>query len=255
MILNQVREMPQGDFFAELAKAIDASRARDAFVFVHGYNVSFEDAVRGAAQLAFDLEMRCAPILYSWPSNGRLLDYTRDENEIIWTVAHFEQFLLLLTQLSGAERIHIIAHSMGNRAVCDALKSLGQLTGLPIRLNHLVLAAADIDSGVFTQHVGTLKRIANRVTLYQSANDRALRISKGIHRYPRAGDPVLVVNGVDTIDASDVETDSLGHSYFSQSRELLADIHSTIFKDEPPYLRFGLMEMEHPEGKYYAFRP
>jgi hypothetical protein len=27
-----------------------------------------------------------------------------------------------------------------------------------------------------------------------------------------------------------------------------------MFKDEPPSGRFGLVEMEHADGKYYAFR-
>jgi hypothetical protein len=35
---------------------------------------------------------------------------------------------------------------------------------------------------------------------------------------------------------------------------LLSDIHSILFKDEPPSGRFGLVAMEHKEGKYYAFK-
>jgi esterase/lipase superfamily enzyme len=255
VILVTSQERSQTEFFDRLAKSIVESDARDTFVFIHGYNVPFEDAARAVAQIAFDLEVKCAPILYSWPSNGAWFDYTRDENEVGWTGPHFEEFLLLVTQYSSAERIHIIAHSMGNRAVCSALESLSKDRGLPLKFNHLLLAAADVDRADFKQRACYLKRLSGRITLYQSSNDKALQASRVVHRHPRAGDPILIVNGVDTIDASEVETDLLGHSYFSQSRELLADMHAILFKDEPPSSRFGLTEMEHAEGTYYAFTP
>jgi hypothetical protein len=75
-----------------------------------------------------------------------------------------------------------------------------------------------------------------------------------LHGNPRAGEPLLVIPGLDTIDASAIDTDFLGHSYFSDNWPLLSDIHSIIFKDSPPGERFGLKEMDDPSGKYYAFR-
>ena len=77
--------------------------------------------------------------------------------------------------------------------------------------------------------------------------------SKKIHGNPRAGEPLLLVPGMDTIDASAIDTDFLAHSYFSDNWLLLSDIHALIFKDDPPDNRFGLREMQHADGKYYAF--
>ena len=56
---------------------------QEAFIFVHGYDTTFEIAARRAGQLAFDLELDRdfggLPMLYSWPSRGTpegyLLDY------------------------------------------------------------------------------------------------------------------------------------------------------------------------------------
>jgi hypothetical protein len=59
---------------------------------------------------------------------------------------------------------------------------------------------------------------------------------------------------MDTIDTSAIDTDCLGHSYFSDNWPLLSDIHSILFKDEAPSGRFGLVEIEHEDGKYCAFR-
>jgi len=195
-----------------------------------------------------------APIFYSWPSYGKLADYTRDENNVIWSAPHFQRFVGLLAQHSGAQRIHIIAHSMGNRAVCDALKALSNDPATQFKLNHLILAAADIDADTFRELAANLQKISGRVTLYESSRDKALMASKKIHGNPRAGEPLLVVSGLDTIDASAIDTDFLGHSYFSDNWPLLADIHSILRSDELPGVRFGLMEMDCPDGKYYAFR-
>jgi esterase/lipase superfamily enzyme len=48
---------------------------REALVFVHGYNVTFETAARRTAQLAYDLNFRGVPLMYSWPSKGILAGY------------------------------------------------------------------------------------------------------------------------------------------------------------------------------------
>lgn len=44
-------------------------------IFVHGYNVSFADAVYRLAQITEDLPVVAAPVLFSWPSSGKLLGY------------------------------------------------------------------------------------------------------------------------------------------------------------------------------------
>jgi esterase/lipase superfamily enzyme len=250
----ETRSLEERAFLQEIASSISKSTARDAFVFVHGYNVSFEDAARRTGQIAFDLDFVGAPIFYSWPSNGKAADYLKDETNIAWSAPHFERFLALLSKHSGAARIHIIAHSMGNRVVCDALKALSHQPNVGLRFNHLVLAAPDIDADTFQELAATLQKLSGRITLYESSQDKAIRASKKIHGYPRAGEPLLVIPGLDTIDASAIDTDFLGHSYFSDNWPLLSDIHSILLRDEPPSRRFGLVGRRHKNGIYYAFR-
>jgi hypothetical protein len=99
-----------------------------------------------------------------------------------------------------------------------------------------------------------LQRLAARITLYESSKDKALVASKKIHGNARAGEPLLIIPGLDTIDASSIDTDFLGHSYFSDNWPLLSDIHSLLFTDELASQRFGLTKFENKDGKYYAFR-
>src|SRR5262249_34687796 len=55
---------------------------RHALVFIHGYNVSFLDAARRAAQIGFDLQIRGAMAFFSWPSRGSVHAYPADEATI-----------------------------------------------------------------------------------------------------------------------------------------------------------------------------
>ena len=255
IVLTRTSTLAEDLFFDQVRSAIGQSPQADAFVFVHGYNVSFEDAARRTGQIAYDLEFKGAPIFYSWPSNGRVADYLKDETNVAWSAPHLESFLTALSARTAAKRIHIIAHSMGNRAVCEALKSLSHDPACQLRLNHLVLAAPDIDADTFAELAGMLQRLSGRVTLYESSNDKAIHASKSLHGNPRAGEPLLIIPGVDTIDASAVDTNFLGHSYFSENWPLLADIRSILATDESAATRFGLLEMgDTAAGRYYTFR-
>lgn len=255
IVLQNVTAMDEDPFFESIQTTVMGSPKHDAFVFVHGFNVSFQDAARRAAQMAFDLEFQGAPIIYSWPSQGALLDYTVDESNVIWTTPHLERFLEVLAARSGATRIHVIAHSMGNRAVCDALAGLGR-SGWAGRsvLRHLVLTAPDIDAGTFKELAARFRSTADSVTLYVSRNDKAIQLSQKIHRYPRAGGPVVVVPGVETVDASTVDTDFLGHSFFSAARTVLSDIYSLLRDDKRAGERFGLQVQKLDGETYFVFR-
>ena len=71
----------------------------------------------------------------------------------------------------------------------------------------------------------------------RSSGDRALALSKRFHDFPRAGESgenLLTLPGVDTIDATAVDTSFLGHSYFADNRVLLHDMFDLIRYEAPP---------------------
>jgi esterase/lipase superfamily enzyme len=255
--LLETTTLDEDYFLKAVSESVAKSAAKDAFIFVHGYNVTFEDAARRTGQFAFDLRFIGAPILYSWPAKGRVRDYLADEANVIWTVPHFERFLGLIADRSGAMRIHVIAHSMGNRAVCDALKTLSSRRMGPndVLLSHLVLAAPDIDAETFRELAVALKQMSNHVTLYASSRDKAIQASQKLHENPRAGAPPLViVPGIESIDASGLGSDWLAHSYFSDNWPALSDIHALLSADTPAAERFGLMPNSDGHDTYFVFR-
>jgi esterase/lipase superfamily enzyme len=255
--LSRVNVQDQASFFNDVRVAVDASDSKSALVFIHGYNVSFEDAARRTAQMAYDLGFDGAPILYSWPSKGRAQDYPADEESIQWTTDHLRTFLEDVARKSGTRRIQIIAHSMGNRALLNALTELSR-THSTARFREIVLAAPDIDAGVFRQISSAVASEAERVTLYASSTDRALTASQHFHQFPRAGEAgnnIVIMRSTDTVDATDVDTSLIGHSYFADNRSVLEDLFLLIRYNLPPESRFGLEQQMLNQQIYWKFKP
>lgn len=258
VVLQTVRELPADRFYEELKSRVAASDRKEAFVFIHGYNVDFNSAARRTAQIAHDLCFDGAPIFYSWPSQGNPLGYTVDETNVVWTVPHLKEFLVSVARQSGAKAVHLVAHSMGNRALTEALKELFyELDAECPRFHDVVLTAPDIDAEVFRRDLApAVMRTARRVTLYASSNDEALVLSKKVHGYARAGDSgdfLVVVPGMDTIDVSDVDTSLLGHSYYGNNHTVLADLYDLLREWKPPEQRKFLRSMYLGSMRYWTF--
>lgn len=238
VLLLTVTPKTRDVFVTEVQQMVASADDKSALVFVHGYNVTFENAARRSAQMSHDLGYEGLPALYSWPSQGGLAAYTVDEANSRWTVPNLQEFLELLAAEAGVETIHVVAHSMGNRAVTEVLRRFAfeDPDDRP-SFGSIVLAAPDLDADVFRNEIApALAELSPSVTLYASENDRALHASRGVHGHPRAGDlsdGVVVSEHVVTIDASDVDTSllaslSLGHSYFADKPTVLDDIRSVL---------------------------
>ena len=244
-------------FVENLRRALSDGPELGVLVYIHGYNTTFVDAARRAAQLAYDLAYSGITLLYSWPSVGRLLRYAVDETNVGWSQPHLEGVLRLLLKEAGPDRVDIIAHSMGNRALLGALRAL-DLPSDADPLRHLVMAAPDVDAETFREMSVEFKGRARRFTLYASSRDWALRCSRRWHGYPRAGESgealVVVRPVLDTVDASSVDTSLLGHSYCGDNRSIVSDIVALFQHDDAPP-RFGMIQREIAAGEYWVFRP
>lgn len=244
VVLKTVQPLASDAFYDMVAARVANSPSKEAVVYIHGYNNSFENAARQTAQFALDAGFDGAPILYSWPSKNRLLSYTEDEDTVMWTTFHLRDFLQELSERSHAKKIHLIAHSMGNRALIPALQMLASRNAQAAApFDQVVFAAPDIGAEVLGQYAREIARATHRLTLYASANDDALLMSRFIHGADRAGQGdskngyLLVAPGIDTVDASAMRTDFIGHTYFSQSGSIIDDIRKIFASGAPPELR------------------
>jgi len=206
--------------------------------------------------MAYDLGFAGAPILYSWPSHGELLAYEKDVTNADVSAAELKAFLQELTSRTGVRTVHLIAHSMGNRVLTQALDQIAGDRSLgKIHFRQIALLAPDIDVELFRQIAGRIKGEADRVTLYASSRDEALKISERLAGHKRAGQLAMMIPGIDTIDASAVDTSLLGvgHEYYADNRTLLSDLYHLLRDEVPP--RFGLSAVPTQTGTYWRFQP
>ena len=263
VMLQSLKAMDPGAWRAEVAKHAVELGNPGILVFVHGYNSSFSDAARRAAQLAFDLKFAGSTVLFSWPSRAATLEYTVDEQSAEWSVPDMKDVLASLATLAPNTPIYVIAHSMGNRVFTRGFKAL--LAEDPAKqtpFKQLVLAAPDIDADVFKREIApSILGKGPRVTLYASSNDKALAASRGVHggylRLGESGKDIVVLAGLDTVDASGVSTEFLGHSYFGDSDTVMSDLKYVIRKSLPPEQRerFALERVRNAAiGLYWRFK-
>jgi esterase/lipase superfamily enzyme len=255
--LLSVNEFEQGAYWAALPLSLTQSARTTAahLIFVHGYNVSFQEAARRAAQIGFDLSVKGAMAFFGWPSQGSTRGYPADEATIEASEGVIADFMTDFAERSGAAAVHIIAHSMGNRGVLRAVNRIAakaqRRTGKPF--GQVILAAADVDADVFRHLSTAYAEVASRTTLYVSKRDLAVEASRWLHNYPRAGlmPPTLVLPGIDTINVTNVDLTMLGHGYVAEARDVLTDLHALINRGAPPNERFGLREAKNEEGERY----
>ncbi|MDX2111874.1 MAG: alpha/beta fold hydrolase [Verrucomicrobiota bacterium] len=225
--------------------ARESGSAPHALFYLHGFNVSFEDAAIRAAQIGYDLNVQGATAFFSWPSRGSVTAYPADEATIETSERAITDFVVDFATNCGAEKVHVIAHSMGNRALLRALQRIAAKaeTRGKVKFGQIFLAAPDVDRDLFLDLALLYPEHSERTTLYASDGDLPVHLSAKLHDAPRAGyfKPYTVAPGVDTVAVPDFDIDLLGHSYFAQADALLHDMYDLIRLDATPGKRQRLM--------------
>ncbi|MCO6475130.1 MAG: alpha/beta fold hydrolase [Phaeodactylibacter sp.] len=256
IILKKIEPMGENSFFSELNLNARLADKQEALVFIHGYNTSFDEAALRAAQVAYDVSFKGIPILYSWPSTGSLLGYWQDGENNAWSAPHLEYFLEELARQNCWNKIHIIAHSMGNRTLTKSLIALARKNPQKRLFGQVILAAPDVDAKEFVQEIAPLiRQTADNVTLYASSKDKALAASQQFNKAPRAGEGgrnLVVVETIETVDASSIDTDFLGHTYFANTWLLIQDLYEVINRGWNAEKR-ELVDKKKNQRKYWAF--
>jgi esterase/lipase superfamily enzyme len=204
-----------------LSRDESKSTQKDALLFVHGYNVAFDDAARRTAEMAYDLRFGGPAVFFSWPSRHQLLAYGPDSDEAHYSAHHLADLIAFVSQTIKPARIHIVAHSMGAKVFVEAMDILRDRRDVRTAsaVQTIVLAAPDVRRDEFVRAMDFMRSADDSVTVYASSHDEALAMSDIIHWEPRVGqaNPLLLVKGADTINASAIPTDFIGHGYFGNS--------------------------------------
>lgn len=228
-------------------------------LFVHGFNVTYQDAVSASARLAWGMRINVLPVAVSWPSQGQTVRYFQDEEAIPPSAERLRaEFQWLLSEVDSDEVI-LVAHSMGARLTVRILSDL-QLQNVSVnKLTRLILAAADLGEEETKELWRRLQDLPSKGwTSYTSSNDFALMCSRFIHGLPRIGDSVervFTLAGMETVDASSVAPllRGYGHSYVFDNPGMKVDLRRSIALGLNPVQR-GLTEGNRPPARFWELK-
>ena len=232
---------------------------RIPLIFIHGFNVRYQDAILRTSQIAYDLKYQGPILLFTWPAGARdgFLDetlvnktYQQNKENALNSIKAFKNYLQKFS--SNKIPVNILVHSMGHQVVLPALKELSlKSNGNEFLVNELILNAPDYEVYNFQETATTVKNIAKRITLYCSYNDKAMVASSSFNKNNRLG-ACANIDDVDTINVSQIDdkTFGIGHSYYS-SRAVLTDVFQVLIGIEADKRLFIKKSEPNTTEKYY----
>lgn len=224
------------------------AESTDVVIYIHGFNVSWQNAVGSAVALQVmlnataererDASQKVAVVLFSWPSDGKALpfvSYKSDRTEAKTSgyafgrgILKLRDFLMKLKKngpLCGQD-IHLLCHSMGNFVLQSALQRLAEFspgTVMPKMFDQVFLCAPDVDDDVLElgKPMVRLPEVANCITIYHNRGDKAMYVSDYTKGNPErlgtngAAHPTLLHNKINQVDCTPVVTAGfVEHSYY-----------------------------------------
>jgi esterase/lipase superfamily enzyme len=199
------------DAFPPIEKPEDQENQKHVTLFIHGYNNSWQDAVRRYEGICNDLfgeeDGLGICVLFTWPSDAMALGYLPDRMDARQSADDLADVLSVLydwladKQVQSADdpakachaKTSVIAHSMGNYVLQCAMQVCWTRKNQPLLMsliNQLLMVAADVDNDLFKGGETTDKSdgdaIANltyRVTALYSGLDSTLGLSAGIKHF------------------------------------------------------------------------
>ena len=209
--------------------------SRNVFLFIHGFNTMFAEALYRGAQLAHDSKAPGVPVLFTWASRGKATAYVYDLNSATAARDGLEHTLRLLLR-SNAEKVNVLAHSMGNWVTVEAFRQIRISGDLPPanKIGTIVLAAPDIDIDVFKSQLRRFGKPQKPFYVVLSQDDRALFLSRtiagGVTRVGDSADTAeLAALGATVIDLTDVKgADATNHDKFVQLASVAPELRGIL---------------------------
>ncbi|MDJ0938463.1 MAG: alpha/beta hydrolase [Woeseiaceae bacterium] len=270
------RSPEAGDRFAEeLNKRLKRTELKDVFIYVHGYKVNFENPVLVASELWHFLGYNGVMIAYAWPATFNFTAYFSDIEDATQSSRNLRSLLLHISQNTDAERIHLIGYSTGTRLVSRTVADLGmyaygldpEVVDEALNIGNVLLVGSDMDRAILAGYLidGTMD-VVDSFTIYQSAADKTLNMSKFVFGKERSGQKIdrerdeaaieylrehPAIRIIDISHAADIKQNN-GHSYFRSSPWVSSDVLMTLRYNLDPASRGLVLDAD---GVSWEFPP
>lgn len=185
LTLDAVPFADADDFRRELHGAMARRGQRDVVVYVHGFNNTMAESVYRVAQMHHDLKVPGVAVHYAWPSRGSALGYVYDRDSALFGRDGLEELLAEVAG-AGADRILIVAHSMGGAVAMETLRQAA-IRGDRRVMDHIggvVLLSPDLDVDLFKAQADAMGSLPQPFIIFGSSRDSILNISSRISGAP-----------------------------------------------------------------------
>lgn len=241
---------------ARLVGAAARASGGALIVFIHGFNNSFDFAVRRAIGLAQDFGLTTPVLVFSWPSFGEVSGYVYDIHSVTFSRPFGKDLTEALLSDPYLRSISLLAHSMGSQLAIQMLEFAGPV-GKPI--DSVVFVAPDVPRANFIQGVQLYGTSARLATLYANENDRALLLSQTINKQTPAGlggPSRLTTSGVETVDVSEVDKQwlEMNHSHGFDVPKVASDV-SLVLRQHANAATRSLPSAVHDGLPYWLIEP
>jgi esterase/lipase superfamily enzyme len=178
------------------AVSAEGRRRREprVLIYTHGYHEDFRKSMFRFGQFYLDGCLKTVPILFSWPSSGKILGHSYDEDSAAFSRKAYADLVELVLRSETFRTVNLMAHSMGNGVLLEgldrmALEARAHKTGHSARLSTVILASPDVDVDLFRSLLPSAIEESDQLVLLASRKDGLLRISRILALgSPRAGD-------------------------------------------------------------------
>ncbi|MFE3835785.1 alpha/beta hydrolase [Pseudogemmobacter sonorensis] len=166
------------EFRKDLRSAMDRRDQRDIVIYVHGYNNTLAESVYRVAQMHSDLKVPGVAVHYAWPSRGSALGYVYDRDSALFGRDGLEDLMQQVAD-AGAQRILIVAHSMGSVVAMETLRqtAIRGRRGVMERIGGVVLISPDLDVDLFHSQAAAIGRLPQPFLIFGSSRDSVLGLS------------------------------------------------------------------------------
>ncbi|MBK8246718.1 MAG: alpha/beta hydrolase [Gemmatimonadetes bacterium] len=206
-------------------------------LYVHGFGTSLHEAWEHAAQAQVRSRSPVPWVVFCWPARGSGVtwpsagqifsrSYRDDSAAAVESRPAFSRTLRDLLPAIGGHRMLLVAHSMGSQLVGESLAGDPDLQAALVRdpLRAIAFFAPDVEVWRFRDLVlPAARRMAGRVIVYASSDDRMLALSRASNGSERAGlirGPVTAPAGVEMVDVTE------GQAAESQLQRIFGSHHA-----------------------------
>lgn len=237
-------------------------------VLLPGFDSTFVASMSRAAQVMSNY--RAADVFcFSWPSQGKLdlPSYKADRDAAMKSANAIADslrklFAVLVRLKVNLPVLHIVAHSMGNYALRNAVQLIPAKERDERVFESAFLMAADenYDSLSKAKEFQPIITLAKKVAVYKNGGDLALSVSNVVNNYPRLGawgprDLRKLPATVTSVDCSDVGSTQgdngethYGHQYYRLSHWVIKDVIQVLAGIAPGQIEGRLAAIPDDEG-------